>query len=399
MLRLIRGGHARTRTDLADLTGLARSTVSQRVDALIAAELIYEDGEAPSRGGRPPAVLAFNRASGAVLVADLGATHCRLAVTDLSGEVLVEVADELDIADGPARVLPWLVQRFSHLLDDVDRQSEDVRGIGIGLPGPVEFSAGRAVHPPIMPGWDDVDVPPLLQEHFPVPVLVDNDVNIMALGEFWTHWRAHVDDLLFVKVGTGIGCGVVAGGHIHRGAQGAAGDLGHVRAGLDNDELCRCGNRGCVEAAVGGAALARSLTARGIQAATGRDVVALVRGGNPEAVQLVREGGKLLGEVLAGAVNFFNPAVIVIGGDLAEADEQLLAGIRELVYERSTALSTRHLRIERSRLGDRAGVTGAAVMVLERILAPAAVDATLEARAVALDSAHAAIAGRPTGAS
>jgi len=204
-----------------------------------------------------------------------------------------------------------------------------------------------------------------------VPVLVDNDVNIMALGEHWTDWQ-EVENLLFVKVGTGIGCGIVIDRAIHRGADGAAGDIGHVRIALDEqseDVVCSCGNLNCLEALASGGAMARQLRAAGVDARDSRAVVELIRAGVPEAVQLVRHSGRLVGEVIATAVNFFNPSVIVVGGDVADAQEQLLAGIREVVYQRSLPLATRHLRIVRSPLADRAGVIGAAAMVIEHVLA------------------------------
>jgi predicted NBD/HSP70 family sugar kinase len=208
-------------------------------------------------------------------------------------------------------------------------------------------------------------------------VLVDNDVNIMALGEHFTHWR-DTEHLLFVKVGTGIGCGIVAGRLIHRGAQGAAGDIGHIRVPGNEDVLCRCGNVGCLEAVAGGRALAERLAAAGAEATSSRDVVRLLRAGEPLAVRLVREAGRSLGQVLAGCVNFFNPDVIVIGGDLGEAHEQLLAGVREVIFERSLPLATGDLRTVPSLLGDRAGIVGAAVMVIEHVLAPDVVDRALQ---------------------
>jgi predicted NBD/HSP70 family sugar kinase len=375
MLQLVRSGEARTRAQLAAITGLARSTVSQRVDLLIEHGYLEEAGEAPSSGGRPPTVLRFAAEAGVILVADLGATHCRLAITNLVGEFLAEHPAEMDIAAGPEFVLPWVLDRFDDLLETARRRREDVRGVGVGLPGPVEFAAGRAVNPPIMPGWDGVSVPNIFGERFPAPVLVDNDVNIMALGEYQAHWRGIADDLLYIKVGTGIGSGILAGGRIHRGAKGAAGDLGHVQLADHREAMCRCGNRGCVEALASGGALARQLTELGLEARTSRDVVAHARDGAPQAVRLIRDAGRMLGEVLAGIVNFFNPAVIVIGGDVAAADDQLLAGIREVIYQRSTALATRSLKIERSRLGDRAGAAGAAVMVLEQVFSSETVDA------------------------
>jgi predicted NBD/HSP70 family sugar kinase len=255
-----------------------------------------------------------------------------------------------------------------------------VRGIGIGVPGPVEFSTGRPVSPPIMPGWDGFSIPDWFASRYGAPVLVDNDVNIMARGEHWMNFR-DTPHLLLIKVGTGIGCGIVADGHIYRGARGAAGDIGHIRATSREDVVCRCGNIGCLEAVAGGQALADALAAEGIEAHHSRDVVELVRAGNPTAIRSVREAGRTLGEVLAGTVNFFNPGVIVIGGDIAEAHEHLLAGVREGIFSRSLPLATRDLRIVPSRLGDRAGVIGAATMATEHVLAPAAIDQALAAAA------------------
>ena len=379
LLRLIRRGEAKTRAELAGATGLARSTVAQRVDLLIADDLVREVGEGPSTGGRPPAVLGFNPNAGIVLVADMGATHSRLAVSDLAGEPLEELSANLDIALGPEVVLDWVATGFEDLIAASDRDPGDVRGIGVGVPGPIEFAAGRAVNPPIMPGWHDYPIRDRFTETYGVPVLVDNDVNIMALGEHWV-MTPPVDDFLFVKVGTGIGSGLILGGTLQRGAQGAAGDVGHVLAG-GADVLCRCGNVGCLEAAAGGAALARDLAAKGHATRNGRDVVALVREGNHDAIQAVRDAGRLIGRVLASTVNLLNPAMIMIGGDLADAGEQLLAGIREVVYQRSTALATSTLQIKTAALGDRAGITGAAAMVIENVMAPQSIDAALRAAA------------------
>jgi len=379
LLSLIRAGTAVTRADLARHTGLARSTVAQRVDALLASELVLEAGDTPSTGGRPATMLAFNHQAGVVLVADLGATHARVALTDLAGTPLAELAGDLDIALGPGEVLKWVSGRFDELLEKTGNAPVDVRGIGIGVPGPVEFDTGRPVNPPIMPGWDGFDIPAWFAEHYRAPVLVDNDVNIMARGEHWVHWR-DTPHLLFVKVGTGIGCGIVADGHIHRGARGAAGDIGHIRA-TGEDVICACGNIGCLEAVAGGHALATRLAATGLEASNSRDVVRLVHEGNVSATRMVRAAGRTLGEVLAGTVNFFNPAVIVIGGDIAEAHAQLLAGVREGIFSRSLPLATRDLRIVPCRLGDRAGVSGAAITAIEQVLSPAAVDQTLQAAA------------------
>ena len=381
LLRLIRSGEATTRAELAASTGLARSTVAQRIDSLVELDLIREEGEAPSTGGRPPAVLGFNESAGIVLAADLGATHSRIAVADLGGKIIAETAANMDIASGPVQVLGWVEETFDRLLEESDQQQSNVLGIGIGLPGPVEYAEGRPVSPPIMPGWDGYDVRGHFGGRFDVPVLVDNDVNIMALGEQWV-METPVQDLLFIKVGTGIGSGLILDGQLRRGAQGAAGDIGHVPVG-ESDTVCRCGNVGCVEAEAGGAALARALSEKGKETANSRDVAALVRSGDQDAMQAVRRAGRLLGRVLAATVNLLNPAMIMIGGDVAEAGEQLLAGVREIVYQRSTALATNDLTITSSTLGDRAGILGAAAMVIEQILDPASIDAALSTEALA----------------
>jgi len=382
LLRLIRNGDAVTRADLVKQTGLARSTVAQRLDALREHSLVYEAHASASTGGRPPTVLMFNQGAGVVLVADLGATHSRLVVSDLAGKQLAEKAFDMDIGEGPEPVLETVRRHFLELLAGVDRGAADVRGIGVGVPGPVAFTTGEPVAPPIMPGWDSFSIPAWFAQHFDGPVLVDNDVNTMALGEHWTHWREH-EHLLYVKIGTGIGCGIVAGRRIHRGAQGAAGDIGHVRLAGHDDVICRCGNIGCLEAVAGGRALAAKLTALGLEAASSRDVVTLVRAGEPQAIQAVRDAGRYLGEVLAGAVNFFNPGAIVIGGDISEAHQQLLAGVREVIFQRSLPLATGDLRIVPSRLGDRAGVIGAGIMVIEHILSPEAVDRVIQGEVAA----------------
>lgn len=375
LLRLVREGQASNRTELAQLTGLGRSTVSQRVSLLLDHNLLSEVGEGESTGGRPPTLLEFNADAGVVLAADLGATHSRLAVTDLAGTTLASFAEDVDIARGPDVVLPWACEHFERLLADLTILPESIASIGIGVPGPVEFAEGRVVNPPIMPGWDGVPIRAAFAERFDAPVLVDNDVNIMALGEHWTHHR-HVEDLLYVKLGTGIGCGIVAGGRIHRGAHGAAGDIGHVQLAT-SDAPCRCGNTGCLESVAGGAALARQVRDLGLSAAGTREVAALARSGESEVARLVRDAGRALGEVLAALVNFFNPEVIVLGGDLAAAHELVLAGAREVCYQRSTALATRHLDFARSRLGEQAGIVGAAVTAIEAVLDPATIDAAL----------------------
>ncbi|GLX97479.1 ROK family protein [Herbidospora sp. NBRC 101105] len=370
LLSILRDGQARTRAELVQLTGLARSTVSQRLDALLSHQWIVPADDAISSGGRPATAFTFNRGARVVAAADLGATHARVAVTDLASTVLAERRVDLPIDRGPEEVLGWLVVTLKELLVET---GGELCGVGVGLPGPVSHSSGRPVNPPIMPGWDGFPVPDWLGSRLGAPVLVDNDVNIMALGEHWAA-RRDVEHLVFVKIGTGIGCGIISERRLHRGAQGAAGDIGHIRVTTSDEVVCRCGNSGCLEAVASGAAIANQLDAAGVEAHGSRDVVNLVRQGNTMAVQFARQAGREIGDVLASIVNFFNPSVIVIGGDMAEAGEHILAGVREVIYSRSLPLATQHLSIRATELGDRAGIIGAAVMVIEHVLSPEAVD-------------------------
>lgn len=374
VFELLRDGSPRTRAQLAEAMGLARSTVASRVEVLMRLGLVVPYGDARSTGGRPPSLFAMNPSARVVIGVDLGATHAVAAMTDLFGTVLAERQSALDIAEGPEVVLAWVTKTVGALLRDTGRPAGDLAAIGIGLPGPVEHSSGRPINPPIMPGWDRYDVPAHVQATYPVPVLIDNDVNIMALGEQRAHLR-DVPDLVFIKVATGIGAGIISDDHLQRGAQGTAGDLGHVRVVRADGVLCRCGNEGCLEAVAAGPALAARLREAGIGASSTQDVVGLVRAGDQDALRVVREAGRDIGEVVATTVNLLNPSVVVIGGLLADAGEHLLAGIREVVYRRSLPLATEHLRVVASQAGVRAGVLGAASLAIDHALSPEAIEA------------------------
>lgn len=374
IFQILRDGRPRTRTELASLTGLARSTVGLRIDSLMQLGLIGPAQTAPSTGGRPSSQFALTGGNKVVLAVDIGATHVRIAVSDLVGRPLSEDLTNIDVTEGPEAVLNWVISAGDALVLKAGRSVDDLLAIGVGLPGPVEHSSGRPINPPIMPGWDNFDVPAWLQEHFSVPVLVDNDVNIMALGEREVAWP-QVDHLIFVKVATGIGAGVISRGMLQRGAQGVAGDIGHVRVSRSSDTVCHCGNLGCLEAVASGPALAEALTDQGIPAETSQDVVELVRGGNQKAIQAVRQAGRDLGEILNAAISLINPSVIVVGGAMAQAGEHLIAGVREVVYARSMPLATQHLQITQSSVGANAAVLGASILAIHHVLSPESVEA------------------------
>jgi predicted NBD/HSP70 family sugar kinase len=377
LLHLIRSGQARTRRELLDTTGLSRSTVAARLDQLVSHGYVREVGVETSSRGRPSNLLAFDESHGLVLAADLGATHARAAVCDLAGRTLDEVAQQLRITEGPETVLGWLETQWQALLDSSGYDLGRVVGLGVGVPGPVDFAFGRPIRPPIMPGWHDYPVRDRLQEAFGVPGFLENDANVMALGEFHTV-LPDCPSLLFVKVATGIGAGMVVDGRLLRGANGGSGDIGHVR--LTDPELgpvCACGARGCLAASASGGALARRLRERGLDVDTSRDVADLAQTGNVQAIELIREAGLLLGDVLATAVSLLNPAVLVVGGDLVRAQEHFMGGLRERLHQRTQPLATRELQILTSTLGDRAGIVGAARLVIEEVFSAEAVDRRL----------------------
>ncbi|MFJ2032134.1 ROK family protein [Streptosporangium sp. NPDC087985] len=373
VLCLIRTGEAVTRADIGRVTGLSRPAVSLRVTELLDRGLIVEDSEGPSTGGRPPTRLVFNASGGVVLVASLGASRAQIAVCDLAGHELARTSLDVDVEEGPDVVLPLVMDTWDDLLGD--RPTSPVRGVGLGVPATVEFAAGRTESARIMASWTGVAVPPIIAERFPVPIFLDNDVNVIAIGEHRAVYAGEADDLLFIKVSTRIGSGIIAGGEILRGALGAAGEIGHIPVRDGGGVLCRCGNIDCVDSVASGTAILRDLRARGRDVKTLDDMVSLVRAGDAETMSVVRDAARMLGEVVASAVNLLNPAVVVLGGDVAETFQPMVSGVREVVHRRSTALSTRNLRIERSRLGPGAGIVGCAHMVLDHILSPEAVDA------------------------
>ncbi|MEV0199491.1 ROK family transcriptional regulator [Nonomuraea sp. NPDC050691] len=375
ILQLIRDGSCRTRKELIEYTGLSRSTITDRVDRLIEAGYIHESGVASSGGGRPPSVLDLDAGKRLVLVADLGAGHARVALTDLAARPLAEEHTEMRIDRGPDAVLTWVRHAFQRLLDRTGMPRERVCGIGVDLPGSVDHGTGRLLRSFLMPGWDDHPISASLSSAFGVPVLVENDANAMALGEWWSSWR-RTRALLLVKVSTGIGTGVVLDGAVYRGAEDAAGNLGHVRLRESDDRVCTCGSRGCVASLASGHALATDL---GVE--TSRDVVRLVQAGDPAAIAHAQEAGRTLGVLLATAVSLLNPGVLVLAGDMADAGEHYLTGIRESVYRRSLPYTTRNLEIVTSSLGQQAGIVGTAVIVMEHVLSPEAVDAALAAPA------------------
>ncbi|WP_328782886.1 ROK family protein [Streptomyces canus] len=389
LLELVRSGRAVTRGALQQATGLSRATVGQRLDRLFRAGWLREGAGGPvdsPLGGRPSITLEFDDAHAVVLAADLETRHARACVLSLTGEILAEHSGTLVIEDGPDAVLGELGRWFAELLEKAGHRAEEVCGIGLAVPGPVDLESGRVVQPPIMPGWDGYDIRGRLSGAFtehtgtgPVPVLVDNDANLMAYGEQRTAYP-DCSAFVLVKVSTGIGAGVVVDGSVYRGIDGGAGDLGHIRVPAGADALCRCGSYGCLAAVASGGAVARRLAAAGVPAASGSDVRDLLASGHPEAAALARDAGRQVGDVLATVVTLLNPGVLMIAGDLAGTP--FLTGVRELLYQRALPRSTARLEVVTSRLGERAGLIGAGALVVEHLYAPERIEERLLAMGV-----------------
>ena len=378
LFQIFRDGQPRTKAELVELTGLARSTVQLRIDALLELGLLAPLTDAVSTGGRPSAQVALNPKARVVVAVDFGATSASLAVTDLVGNILARTSTKMLIADGPESCLGWMVRTIRSELAALKLKEADLIAIGIGLPGPVEHSTGKPSNPPIMPGWDAFNVPGFVNQHLKSTVLVDNDVNIMALGEQQFAWPG-IENMIFLKASTGIGSGIISSGVLQRGAEGIAGDIGHVQIARGANVPCRCGNSGCLEAMAAGPALAQKLSEAGAQfkgkpIAVLADVIDATKAGELAAIQAVRQAGRDIGEVLTTCVSVLNPSVIAIGGSLALAGEHLLAGVREVVYSRSMPLATEHLTIAQSRAGVDAGIIGASVIAIDYALSIESID-------------------------
>ncbi|MFP3962102.1 ROK family transcriptional regulator [Actinomadura fulvescens] len=381
LLRLLRDDGPRSRAELGDVVRLSRSKLAQELDRLVESGLVETAGLAASRGGRRSGIVRLSPNLRFVAF-DIGATSIDVAVTNGELEILGHVTESCDVRQGATAVLDRALDLLGKLRDE--GLIPQVHGTGIGVPGPVSFRDGMPVVPPIMTGWDRFPVRDAIGQELGCPVLVDNDVNIMALGELHAGLARSVDDFLLVKIGTGIGCGIVVDGTIYRGVSGSAGDIGHIRIN-DGGPMCACGNAGCLEAYFGGAALTRDALAaarsgrspylaRLLESGaeiTARDVAEAAAAGDPEAVRLVREGGRHVGQVLASLVSFFNPGLVIIAGGVAGLGHALLAEIRSVVYRRSLPLATGNLPIVLSELSGTAGVIGATRLISDHVFSTA----------------------------
>jgi predicted NBD/HSP70 family sugar kinase len=374
-----------TRVAVAHRTGLSRTTVSSIVDELLADNLLFEGKtvEAAPTGGRRATLLHFNADAGYVIGVDLGRSHLTLLLTNLAGQIIARRSGPFDASLGPEICLQQVIADLMDFTAEHHIGWHQIIGVGLGIPGPMDAASRMLVRPPRMPGWDQFDIRAVMERACKVPIYLDNDANMGARGESQYGAARNVEFMAYVKVATGIGCGLIMNGDIYRGAGGTAGELGHVTID-DNGPLCDCGNRGCLEVVAGAAAVtmaaARDVYPDSSGAGEGNDrhdgpldvadVVQAALAGDKVAQEAIERAGYHIGIALAGLVNIFNPSLILLDGSMARAGEFLLEPIRQGIARRSLAASSAATRIEMARLGDNAIALGAVAKVIEAAFGP-----------------------------
>ncbi len=380
IMRALRRQGFISRTEISDITGWSKAKTSQEIRSLVNKRYLVEIGEGVSKGGRKPGLLRINNQLGYIVGVDIGATSIDVALADVTGKIIQRCSQVADVRSRPEVLLGVCVELVKEVASLQGCQTDQILGIGVGVPGPVDFARGVLVAPPLMPGWENFPIRGFFKERFPSAyIVVDNDVNIMALGEQRAGDGAGIDHFIFIKIGTGIGAGIMSNGRIHRGSDGCAGDIGHICVDKEGP-LCSCGNKGCLEAMSAGPAIT-SKAMEAIQNGTSptlsqmresnggiirpEDVNAACQKGDQAALDIIRASGQMVGDVLASLVNFFNPSHIFIGGGIANFGNHLLVAIRRAVLHRSLPLATTHLTIKFSSMGSDAGVTGAIALALD----------------------------------
>jgi predicted NBD/HSP70 family sugar kinase len=353
-----------SRAELVRATGLSRTTVGGVVAELLERGLVVEQPPAAGAGrGRPPVRVRLDASVGAAVGIDFGHRHLRVAAADLSSQLLAERWIELDVDHDAGDAMDAAVDLVEEVLAAANVGRGRVIGAGLGLPGPIDARSGRVGSSVILPGWAGVDAGVALAQRLGLHVEVDNDANLGARAEAAYGAGRGCTDLVYVKVASGIGAGLVLGGRLHAGAAGIAGELGHIQVTPDG-ALCRCGNRGCLESVAAVPALLDLLRpAHGGDLGV-RGLVELVAGNDTGARRVVNDAGRVLGRVLADLCNVLNPEAVVVGGDLAAAGAPLYDGIAESLGRYALPAVAQSLRVVAGELGERAEVLGALALVI-----------------------------------
>ncbi|HET6627195.1 MAG TPA: ROK family transcriptional regulator [Nocardioidaceae bacterium] len=349
-----------SRADVTRATGLSRTTVSNLVRELLHEELVAESADRgqPHKGGsgRPPTLLSLRGLPGAVVGVDIGHRHVRVVVAELSATVLAEQSVVLDVDHAAKVVLDKAAEMIRATLAECDVPIDRVVGFGMGVPGPVDPRTGM-ITSAILPGWIGLAPADELSARIGVPVRIDNDANIGALGELTFGAAQGLADVIYVKAAGGLGAGLVLGGQLHRGATGIAGEIGHVRLN-EAGPVCRCGNRGCLETQVSAPKLVEVLQPAHDEELTVERMLELDRSGDAGVNRVLDDAGRSIGRVLADLSNHINPAAIVVGGAMGQSTA-LLNGIRDSVDRYAQPDIAATIRITAGALGERAEVMGA----------------------------------------
>ena len=375
-LDLIRfSGIGLTRTDLADKMGLTRAAVSLIVNDLLRSGVILEAESRSAPSGRPPVILEINPNLGKVGAIDMGATHMSVAVADFTARVHKEAEYSFDIKNTPEICLTQADRNLRNLLAELGLSISDLSAIGVGVPGPVITEAGVVVAPPIMPGWDGYPIRTTLEKMWGCPITLNNDAELGALGE-WAYGAGRGErNIAYIKVGSGVGAGLILNQQIYGGTTGAAGEIGHLTID-ENGPLCNCGNRGCLEAFAGGHAIARQgqalvksgkrtlLSSIPVEKITAYDVAEASRHGDLHAQEILQRAGTSIGIAIAGLINLFNPSVVIIGGGVSQVGDMITTPIRQAVRDRAMRASEQSVRITTGMLGRRSLLIGATVQAI-----------------------------------
>ena len=385
ILNLIRTEKANTRLEIERVSGLGRAIVADRLATLTELGIVDEGELGPPTGGRAPRNARFRDQAGLFLVTVLGQSTIGIAISDLSGRLLVEHHEATEPNAGADPIIKRLKTLFDWALEQ-HRQGRDIWGIGIAVSGPVKPSAGQPFTSPslpFMPSWEEVPFVEQLVSHFEAPVWVRSNTQMMTLGELRVGGGVNARDMIFVDLGREISAGIVCDGQLYRGAGGGAGMIGHIATGEGANAICKCGNTGCLEAIASSDAIVRAalqavqneqspylaelLSTNGELTAVDVGTAAIM--GDAFCADLLARCGRLIGSTLAALTNAFNPSLIVLGGALAQNSDILLAAIREAVYRRSHPLVSRDLRIIRSQMGSSSALVGSAFSVVDETFA------------------------------
>lgn len=375
LLNLVRTGAAATRQELERATALGRAVVADRLAALVALGVVEEGDLGRATGGRAPRRMRFRARAGSLLVSVIDRGAIAVGIADLDGRLLVEHHEAADLAVGPEPVVDRLAALFRWMLEETEKAPP--WAAGIALPGPVEKAPADFAAVPVLqtlPAWRGFPFVAEMTRRLGAPVWVRSAVQTMTIGELRAGSGRGAGDMIYVKLGRTISAGVISEGRLLRGADGAAGVIGHTRVGDDILEAVAgadaIGREGLAAAQAGASPyLARVLEREGAVSAV--DVGHGAQLGDIWCVEHLGRCGRLIGEALAPVTNLLNPSLIVIGGVVAETGDSLLAGLREAVYGLSHPLVTRDLRILRSQMGASAGLVGAAQVAVEELFAPA----------------------------